>query len=40
MPPKITRGQQYGGDGSDNLFISGYYGNENALYNTKLPTPF
>ena len=30
-PPEITRGQQCGGGGSDRLFISGYYGNENAL---------
>ena len=27
----IKSGQQYGGDGRDRLFISGYYGNENAL---------
>ena len=26
------RGQQYGDGGSERLFISGYYGNVNALY--------
>ena len=31
MPPKITCGQQYGSSGSDRLFITGCYGNENAL---------
>ena len=30
-PPKITRGQQYGGGGTNRLFITGCYGNENAL---------
>ena len=35
-PPKITRDQQYGGGGSDRLFTSGYYGNENALLWTSL----
>ena len=28
----FTRGQQDGGSGSDCLFISGYYSNENALF--------
>ena len=35
-----TRGQQYGGGGSDRLFISGNYGNENALLNRTELTAF